>query len=396
MQGATDGQDSGLPSSPLMSLQDKAPYVVDDPDVHLRLADDAALVSIGGRVAVFSGKRQRLFELNETAAWLARRLEAGTRWPALRDDLAHQGFDPVIAGAYARDSLLMWSREGIAAATLPVAGGQEAARQTIEIAGLRRTLCYGSHALVERIAPVFAHLEAGDDEDATCYDIVAARDLAFAGRRGQPALIVTALQAAPALKGMLVEDILTRPVAPVALHTACLIRNGGALLLAGSPGAGKSALTVALMTAGFGYGDDDIALVDHAGCVQGLRFAPAIKTGAWRLITRADLARAPVHHRLDGKRIRFLSPGCGSGSALPVRWIVTLQRRKGASATLVRKDPADALAALIREAYSSRGSASSVDMRMLVDLVSGAECHALAYSDLDEAVRTLAALCADA
>src|SRR5438876_7264717 len=199
MQRATDGQESGLPSSPSLPLQDKAPYMVDDPDVHLRLADDAALVSIGGRVAVFSGKRQKLFELNETAAWLARRLEAGTRWPALRDDLAHHGLDPVIAGAYARDSLLMWSREGIAAATLPLAGGHESARQTIEIAGLRRTLCYGSHALVERIAPVFAHLEAGDDEDATCYDIVAARDPAFAGRRGQLAVIVSAMQAAAAL-----------------------------------------------------------------------------------------------------------------------------------------------------------------------------------------------------
>ena len=44
----------------------------------------------------------------------------------------------------------------------------------------------------------------------------------------------------------------------------------------------------------------------------------------------------------------------------------------------------------------SRRAISGTDMRMLVDLVSGAECHALAYSDLDEAVRTLAALCADA
>lgn len=370
----------------------------DDPDVHLHLANDAALVSIGGRVAVFSDKRQRLFELNETAAWLARRLEAGTRWSALRDDLADQGLDPIIAGNYARDSLLMWSREGIATATLPAARRQQAARQTIEIAGFRRTLCYGSHALMERIAPVFVHLEAGDDDGATCYDIVAARDLAFVGRSGQPALIVTTLQAAPALKGVLIEDILTAPGAPIALHTACLARHGGALLLAGSPGAGKSTLTVALMAAGFGYGGDDIALVDHAGHVQGLRFAPTIKTGSWRLIAdlRADLARAPVHHRLDGKRIRFLSPGHGSSGALPVRWIVTLRRSKGAPATLVREDPADALAALIREAYSSQGSASSADIRMLVDLVSGAECHALIYSDLDEAARTLAVLCADA
>ena len=63
---------------------------------------------------------------------------------------------------------------------------------------------------------------------------------------------------------------------------------------------------------------------------------------------------------------------------------------------LVREDPADALVALIREAYSSRGGASAADIRMLVDLVSGAECHTLVYSELDEAVRTLAGLCADA
>lgn len=381
-----------------MSLWDEAPYMADDLDVCLRLADDAALVSIGGRAAVFSGKRQRLFEFNETAVWLARRLEAGTRWPALRDDLVDQGLAPDIAGTYARDSLLMWSREGIVAATLAAAHGQEAARQTIEIAGLRRTFCYGTHALMERIAPVFAHLETRDDEGSACYDIVDGRDLVFVGRRGQPMLIVTPLQAAPSLKGLLVEEILNAPSMPVALHTACLIRNGGALLLAGSPGAGKSTITLALMAAGFGYGGDDIALVDHAGRVEGLRFAPAIKTGAWRLITglRADLACAPVHHRLDGKRIRFLSPGPGGGGALPVRWIVSLQRRERTPAKLVQEDPVDALATLIREAYSSRGRASSTDIGMLVDLVSGAKCHALAYSDLDEAVRVLAGLCADA
>ena len=392
------GQDTGLLSSPVVSLWDEAPHMADDPDVRLHLTDDAALVSIGGRVAVFSGKRQRLFELNETAAWLARRLEAGTRWPALRDNLADHGLDPVIAETYARDSLLMWSREGIAAATLAAAPGQEAARQTIEIAGLRRTLCYGTHALMERIAPVFAHLETGDDDDATCYDIVEGRNLAFVGKRGQPMLIVTPLQIVPSLKGILIEEILSVPRAPVALHTACLIRSGGALLIAGSPGAGKSVMTVALMSAGFGYGGDDIAIVDHAGRVQGLRFAPAIKTGAWRLIAdfRADLACAPVHHRIDGKRIRFLSPGRGSGGALPVRWIVSLQRSKGSPAMLVRQDPVDGLAALIREAYSSRGGASSEDIRMLVDLVSGAQCYRLVYSDLDEAVRTLSVLCADA
>lgn len=392
MRGVADGQDAGLLSSSRTSLQDEEPDMADDRDVRLHLADDAALVSLGGRVAAFSGKRQRLFELNETAAWLARRLEAGTRWPALCVDLADQGLDPVLAKIHARDALLTWSREGIAAATLAEARRQEAARQTIEIAGHRYTLRYGSHALADRVAPVFAHLESEADDGAYC-DIVTAHDLTFVGRRGQPALIVDAAQAAPALKGVLVEDILTAPDAPIALHAACLARHGGALLLAGSPGAGKSTLTVALMAQGFDYCGDDVALVSDAGRVEGLRFAPALKTGSWRLI--ADLAATPVHHRLDGKRIRFISPGRGGG-ALPVRWIVILQRRKGTPATLVREAPADALAALIREAYSSRGRASPADIRMLVDLVSSAACHALAYSDLGEAVRALGALCVDA
>jgi hypothetical protein len=390
------GQHTGLRSSSVVSLRDEASRMADD--VSLRLADDAALISIGGREAVFSGKRQRLFELNETAAWLARRLQAGTSWPALRDDLANHGLQPLVAESYARDSLLMWSREGIAVATCARMEGLEAEHQAIEIAGLRRKLCYGSHALMKRIAPVFEHLETEGDADAPGYEILERGNLAFVGRRGRSMLIVTPLQVAPALKGLLVEEILGAPQAPVALHTACLSSNGGMLLLAGAPGAGKSTLTVALMSAGFGYGGDDIALVDHAGRVEGMRFAPAIKTGAWRLISnfRADLSSAPIHHRLDGKRIRFLSPGNGSGDAVPVRWIISLERRESASAVLVQEDPVDALAALTRDAYSSRGAASSEDIRMLVQLVSRAQCYRLVYSELNEAVRTLAGLCANA
>ena len=392
-------QDSGAQAPSVMSLSAESPYMPRDLDVPLRLADDAALVTIGARVAVFSGKRQRLFELNETAAWLARRLEAGTCWPALCGDLADHDVDPATAESYVRETLLLWSREGIATATIAAACGRRAPRQTIQIAGLRRTLCYSSHALMERIAPVFAHLEMGEDDDAaTCYDIIDSSNLVFLGMRGQPMLIVTQLQAAPALKGILIEEILNGPTAPVALHAACLTRNGGALLIAGSPGAGKSTMTVALMSAGFGYDGDDIALVGEAGGVKGLRFAPAIKTGAWRLITdfRPDLACSPVHHRIDGKRIRFLSPGLGNEDVLPVRWIISLQRRESGPPMLVRQDPVDALATLIREAYSNRGDASSRDIRMLVDLVSGAQCHALVYSNLNEAVRTLAGLCSDA
>lgn len=388
-----------MQASPVMSLSDEAPHRADRADVCLCLADDAALVPICGRAAVFSGKRQRLFELNETAAWLTRRLEAQTCWPVLRDDLTDQGLDPAIAESYIRQSLLTWSREGIASATFAGGRRRKPARQTIIIAGRNLTLCYSSHALMARVAPAFAHLETREgDEAATCYDIIDEHDLVFVGRRDRPMLIVTPLQAAPSLKGILIEDILNEPSAPVALHAACLIRHGGALLVAGSPGAGKSTMTVALMSAGFGYGGDDITLVDPSGRVQGLRFAPAIKTGAWRLIgkLRADLAASPVHHRIDGKRIRFLSPGRGSDDALPVRWIISLQRRESGPAILVRQDPVDALAALIREAYSRRGVALSMDIRALIDLVSGAQCHALLYSNLDEAVRTLVGLCSDA
>lgn len=384
-----------------MRLPDTGAPIETEVSARYRLAAQGTLFRVGDRRAVLSEKRQKLFELNESAACLASRLEKGACFAELTACLVRQGFDPAAAAAHVMQSLLLWSREGVAVAEMPPRPHQACLRQPIALGDALATLHYGSPELARLGAPVFQHLEtkaaAGAGPD---YQLVEADGLALVGRPGRPMQIVTPRQAVPALKGLLIEDILDSSAAPMALHCACLVRNGQALLLAGAPGAGKSTLTLALMAAGFGYGGDDVTLLGDAGRARGIPLAPTAKTGAWRLIAKindAALNDAPIHHRLDGKRIRFvpLPRDAAHADWLPVRWVVVLQRGKGEAARLAELEPVEALAALIKEAYSKRGAAGAADFAKLVGLVSGAHCRRLHYSELGEAVRAIEALCTD-
>jgi energy-coupling factor transporter ATP-binding protein EcfA2 len=201
------------------------------------------------------------------------------------------------------------------------------------------------------------------------------------------------------VKGLLVEEILSASPPSIALHTACMALRGGALLLSGAPGAGKSTLATALSHAGVGYAGDDITLLHPDGLVQGVPFAASVKRGAWPLLRRSfpQLTALPTHVRLDGLPVRYLPVPTARSHAgwLKVDRIVHLRRTPDARAQLLEREPAVALTWLMGEAHSSSGPAKLEDLRVFIGVVQQARRHELIYSDLDDAVRTLIAACAD-
>lgn len=393
------------PASPTASARSAAPELPEDrtpwPDaagcVRFRLANDAALAFLGGRNLVFSGERQRIYALDDAAAFLACRLERGASYRALLSDLVTGGLGPDAAAEALRAWLTDWSREGIARAALPPLHPSASQGCTLAVGPAAFTLLHDDPALLEAVLPAFRHLVAaqvgaGERGESVPYRLVAADGLVLIARGDAPAVIVMPSEAAPALKAMLVEDVL-RAHGGLALHAATLHGADGALLLGGAPGAGKSTLTLALLAAGFGYGGDDVALLDAQGQVQGVPFAPAMKAGAARLVP--GLAPLPRHRRPDGKWLRYPPVERAPGPDWrPARWLVRLRRRPGAPATLTPMEPTAALGAFMKEAWSPTRTTSPAYFQALRALVARADCRELVYWDLGEAVRLLTRLCA--
>jgi hypothetical protein len=60
-------------------------------------------------------------------------------------------------------------------------------------------------------------------------------------------------------------------------HAGVVVRHGKAILMPGPSRAGKTTLAAALVRAGAGYGDDDLAAVDRNGCVRAMARPPRLR-----------------------------------------------------------------------------------------------------------------------
>ncbi|MEZ5776215.1 MAG: hypothetical protein R3D33_16350 [Hyphomicrobiaceae bacterium] len=94
------------------------------------------------------------------------------------------------------------------------------------------------------------------------------------------------------------------------LHASAVVAEGGAILIVGASGAGKTTLTAGLVAAGFAYIADDLVPLGEEGRSAG-RFpaALAVKAGSWPVVgaLHEGLVRLPV---LTTRRlqVRYLDP----------------------------------------------------------------------------------------
>ena len=209
-------------------------------------------------------------------------------------------------------------------------------------------------------------------------------------------------QAVPLVKTSLIEKALDRSGDFGALHAAAVCRNGRCVLLAGASGAGKSTLAAALVAAGFELmADDTTVLAQDTLEARPVPFAICVKTGAWELLASRfpDLGRRPVHHRLDGKDVRYLVPSARHAWAKPtarrkVDSLVFLNRVPEATSSLRRMPRSEALSGFAKEFCPLGTGLTAAKMDQLVSWILGVDCFELRYSPLDDGVEQLARLCA--
>lgn len=358
------------------------------------------LARIGDTNVLFSPAQRAIFELNDTAADIWNALVEGTPREVIAGEIARSGLEPGEAVRYVDGALQHWEQLGLIrpGPGAVVADDGSSETQVLTVGGLHARIGYPVG--LEDVRAVFRHLEApGDGSPDLDFRIVGSGGRLHLFRDGRWILACAAVELPTVLKGELLGAVLERADYEIALHAAALIRNGRTLLLGGRPGAGKTTLSIALTHAGMAFAGDDVAVLRADGSCLGLPFAPAIKAGAWPLLSgiSPDIAAAPVYRRPDRRQVRYPGPrGFVESGPRPVGWLVLLDRRQSADAArLEPTGPVEALRGVLRGSFALEGELTEHAFDTLTRVIAGAGAYRLVYSDLAEAVRLLCALCDD-
>jgi hypothetical protein len=359
--------------------------------VTYRLRSGTHVEALPDGVLLFSQQHQQIHRLNESATALVCRLEDGATAAQLCAELAASGLEPATAQAWVQSLLRELGQLRLVEAAAPP--GSAPFAQNIKVAGLSIELGYSSEQLQKLTAGAFRHLECGEPADVR-YEILDADPFVLVGKEGQPLDVIAREFAAVWLKGSILETVLERAAYVAALHSACVTGRGGAVLLLGSPGAGKTTLTLALMQQGYRYASDDVTLVTNRATVRGVALAPAVKEPAWDMAARLgrDLSQAAVHLRPDDQKVRFVEiTDAEPASCVRVSSVLLLRRTPGAPAELKTVGATAALAELLREARSPSGKCSAEVIQLLAEILRQSRCFELQYAEADDAARLICA-----
>ncbi len=205
----------------------------------------------------------------------------------------------------------------------------------------------------------------------------------------------------PLIKASLIRIALENSSDFGAIHSAAVSRGNHCLLIVGKSGSGKSTLSAALVGAGFRLlGDDTTVLARDTLQARPVPFAICLKDGAWPLLADRfpEIWRQPLHHRLDGKYVRYL-PTTGTAwldpaAALPISALVFLRREVGARPQLAPLAKAEALSRLTMEFSPLGKGLDDVKIGQLVTWIAKIPCYDLHFASLDDGVQQLSDFCA--
>ncbi len=345
---------------------------------------------------LFNASTHRLYSLNTAATYIWCCLEEGFDFAQIAHGLERTfGFEPAAARTHLHDILDRWRTLGLL--RQPAERDVSLDAETIHLRLLDTTfrLRVTPAALMHDLKPLLESMIATSAADALVLHVTPHGD-GFALH--EPDGTVTQCrrnEIAPLVKIGLVRRALQHSQDAFAFHAAGVEHNGRCLLLPGISGSGKSTLTAALVMAGFGLlSDDTIVLAQDTLAARPLSFAICLKPGAWRLLRAQSptLSRQPIHHRPDGKRVRYLQPAPGAAriapeTHAPVGWIV-FPHRTQAAAELIELTRTEALTRLLGECCPL-DSLDAARVTQLVQWIAAIPCFELRYGSLDSAVERL-------
>lgn len=278
-----------------------------------------------------------------------------------------------------------------------------AAEREVRLLDTNFRIRFFSESLLTLTAPFLTSLAVPQRDDTTLVlDLVLEREnyaLYAGGRRVGHADRLD--QVVPMVKASLVCLMLEHSDDFCAIHAAAVARDGRCILLPGCSGSGKSTLAAAMVGAGMRLlSDDTTVLARDTLAARPVPLSICLKSGSWELLARQfpDLVRQPIHDRLDGKRVRYLSPPaagiCTDPSAQhSVRAIVFPNRRPGAAGALHPIARTEALSRLFKFFYPVAEGLDAAKVERLLAWITVVDCYELQFSSLDDATRLLGGLC---
>jgi len=249
------------------------------------------------------------------------------------------------------------------------------------------------------VHPVLAHLacEAADTAAETLIDIISSAHGMVLYRDREPVARCDRIdELAPVAKGIVWNTTIRDHSFFLDIHAGVVCDEQGGILLPAPPGSGKSTLTAALVSAGFQFFSDEVALLEETtfnvfpvplalcfkdtGLEMASRFFPQVKT-------------LPIHNRGDGKRVCYMPPPAhalpASTAPKPVKAVVFPQFQPGASSKLDRMDTVDALKKLMDECLVVDKRLDRQKVAGLIDWIGKVDCYRLVFSDAEDAVRKI-------
>jgi hypothetical protein len=285
---------------------------------------------------------------------------------------------------------------------VPFLTGPAAAVRRYRLLGTVFEVRYPTRALAELVDPVLRHLAVAAESADVVVDVAPGPDgldIAIDGIMADRALAPAEL--APQVKANLLMTAVNRHGFAAYLHSAVLRRGDSLLLLPGAAGSGKTSLCLALCREGFAYHSDESALVSPGTFrVRGAPVSACVKEGAWPILEplHPQLSGLGVHHRIDGKVVKYLPPPVPPGDPAldrdwPVRWLVFPRYVAGADTALRPLRRAEALRRLLQECNAWRMELTAETVEAMIGWTSGIECYEIEFSSLGAATDLVAATC---
>jgi len=202
-------------------------------------------------------------------------------------------------------------------------------------------------------------------------------------------------QAAPLFEWGLNWCVASRPLGFLVMHAGLLAKSGEALMMPGSPGAGKSTLSASLtLLDDWQLLSDELAILDPAsGLMQPHPRPVSLKNTSINVVSAFTLAKLGRIYA-DTRKGTISHVACPptslamASSSARVKWIVFPRFESGSKARIDEVGRSEAFA-LISEQSFNKERMGEAGFDALCSMLTSAECYRIAYGSTDDGLRLI-------